>query len=85
MQAKDVRKGAYVRLRNGMEATLLDNQVRRATRLAYVFGSKVGLYDEAGSVYTSDILAVRTGHAWEPVEHSAATLELASARAAWGF
>ena len=85
MQAKDVRKGAYVRLRNGMEATLLDNQVRRATRLAYVFGSKVGLYDEAGSVYTSDILAVRTGDAWEPVEHTAATLELASARAAWGF
>lgn len=85
MQAKDVRKGAYVRLRNGMEATLLDNQVRRATRLAYVFGSKVGMYDEAGSVYTSDILAVRTGDAWEPVEHTAKTRELASARAAWGF
>jgi hypothetical protein len=85
MQAKDVRKGSYVRLRNGMEATLLDNQVRRATRLAYVFGSKVGMYDEAGSVYTSDIVAVRTGEEWEPVEHSRATLELASARAAWGF
>ena len=85
MQAKDVRKGAYVRLRNGMEATLLDNQVRRATRLAYVFGSKVGLFDEAGSVYTSDILAVRTGEEWEPVEHTAKTRELASARAAWGF
>lgn len=85
MQAKDVRKGAYVRLRNGMEATLLDNQVRRATRLAYVFGSKVGMYDEAGSVYTSDILAVRTGEEWEPVEHTAKTRELASARAAWGF
>jgi hypothetical protein len=85
MQAKDVRKGAYVQLRNGLEATMLDNQVRMQARLAYVYGAKVGLFDEAGSVYTSDIVAVRTGDTWEPVEHSQKTRELADARRSWGF
>jgi hypothetical protein len=51
--ANELKKGDRVLLRNGWEAVLLDNKKNGNTRLANVFGD----FEEAGSVYTSDIVA----------------------------
>ena len=39
----------------------------KKTILIFSNGSEVGLYDEAGSVYASDILAVKRDNEWHPV------------------
>lgn len=78
---KDVRKGTRVTLRNGWQAEVLDNLTNRQTRMCKVFGD----YVEVGSVYTSDIAEAFIGGNWEFVAHNRKTLELASARKAWGL
>jgi hypothetical protein len=78
---KEVRKGARITLRNGWEAEVLDNLTNRPTRMCKVFGD----YTEMGSVYSSDIVGMLVGDTWQPVAHSAKTLELAAARKSWGF
>ena len=41
------------------------------TRLIKTFGSEVGLFDEVGSVYATDIImAVNSEGVWEDVEHT---------------
>ena len=39
----------------------------KKTILIFSNGSEIGLYDEAGSVYASDILAVKRDNEWHPV------------------
>jgi len=82
---KDVRKGTRVVLRSGMEAEVLDNLTNRQTRMCKVFGAAHGMYDEMGSVYSSDIVEAHIGGAWEFVTHSTKTLQTAQARQSWGF
>jgi hypothetical protein len=81
MNATEIKKGARVRLSNGWEADILDNQTRRPTRLARVFG----IFEDLGSIYTTDIAEARTPTGWEPVEHTPKAKATAAARAAWGF
>ena len=41
------------------------------TRLIKTHGSKVGLFDEIGSVYATDIIAAKNSDGeWEEVEHT---------------
>ena len=82
---KDVRKGTRIVLRSGMEAEVLDNLTNRATRMCKVFGAAHGMYDEMGSVYSSDIQSALLNGAWEVVVHSTKTLQTAQARQSWGF
>jgi hypothetical protein len=53
MKTNDLKKGAYVRLRNGWYAQIADNK-RGNIRMATVYG----LYTETGSVYAHDIAEV---------------------------
>lgn len=55
MKTNDLKKGTYIKLRNGWEARLWDNQ-RGNTRVAEVFG----IVTECGSVYAHDIVAYKT-------------------------
>ena len=83
---KDVRKGTRVVLRSGMEAEVLDNLTNRQTRMCKVFGAAHGMYDEMGSVYSSDIHSAQMSDGvWHVVTHDTKTLKLAQARQSWGF
>lgn len=78
MISTDITKGARVRLRNGWEATIEDNLRNGHTRMATVYG----YVTEMGSIYTTDIAAVKnhqTGQ-WEPVEFTQRQLERAARR-----
>lgn len=78
---KDVRKGARIRLKNGWEADVLDNQTTQQTRVCRVYGFET----EAGSVYSTDIAQVLVNGVWEKVDPTASQLKAAANRRAWGF
>ena len=47
----------------------------KATLLVHTFGSEVGLFDEAGSVYASDVIKVcRDGDWLDVIEHPEKTI-----------
>lgn len=85
--ATKIQKGDRVQLRNGWFATILDNKKNSHTRLMEVEGN----WTERGSVYTTDILRVRTTvidglmEKWEYVEFTPAQVKAASLRAAVGL
>ena len=72
-KTNDLKKGAWVLLRNGWVAEIYDN-MRGNTRMAKVYGD----FTEIGSVYSHDIMA--WGHAesaiCHAVEHTQAQLKL---------
>jgi hypothetical protein len=78
---KDVKKGARVLLANGWEADVLDNTVNAHTRMCNVHG----MYEEMGSVYSTDIVAVKMGNGWVRVQHTPGQTKAASNRGNWGF
>ena len=81
IQTKELRKGTMVTLRNGWEARLEDNNTKGHTRYATVFG----IYEELGSIYTTDIVSATVKGLEVQVQHSPSQLKAAKARAAWGF
>jgi hypothetical protein len=52
-----------------MESPIIGRGVR-STLLVNVKGSEVGLFDETGSIYTTEILKVFRDDNWLPVEHA---------------
>lgn len=54
MKTNELKKGTRIKLRNGWEADIMDNQ-RGNTRICRVFGD----FDECGSVYAHDIVGYR--------------------------
>ena len=52
-----------------MESPIVGRGVR-STILVNVKGSEVGLFDETGSIYTTEILKVFRDDNWLPVEHA---------------
>lgn len=73
MKTNDIKKGTRFRLRNGWEADMADNK-KGNIRMATVFGYET----EMGSVYSHDIVAVKTGDGWVDVEHTTAADKLRS-------
>lgn len=66
MKTNDLKKGIRVLLRNGWEATMMDN-LRGNTRMAEVYG----LFTECGSVYAHDIMRYQDADGnWQDVEHT---------------
>ena len=65
MTTNMIKKGMRFQLRNGWEATMMDNR-KGNIRLAEV----EGVVTETGSVYAHDIIAVRCFDYWQPVEHT---------------
>ena len=52
-----------------MESPIVGRGVR-STLLVDVKGSEVGLFDEIGSIYTTEVLKVFRDDNWVPVEHA---------------
>ncbi len=52
-----------------MESPIVGRGVR-STLLVDVKGSEVGLFDEIGSIYTTEVLKVFRDDNWWPVEHA---------------
>lgn len=85
MLTKDIVKGTEVYLRNGLRAQTVDNVRNQATRLMMVFGAEQGMFDEMGSVYTTDIVKANVDGVWVDVELTAKQREQMANRAAFGF
>ncbi len=74
MFTNDIKKGTRVELRNGWQATMMDNK-KGNVRTAEV----EGIYTEIGSVYAHDIVMVQTdseADTWEIVEHTKAQIKM---------
>ena len=73
MKTNDIKKGTMIRtkqLGSVVNGIMMDN-LKGNTRLIETFGSEVGLFDEIGSVYATDIIAARNSDGdWEDVEHT---------------
>jgi hypothetical protein len=63
-EPNDLKKGDYVLLESGMPARIEDNK-KGQIRMAYVFGEKIGLFNEMGSIYATDIVAVNVNEQYE--------------------
>lgn len=72
MVTNDIKKGMEIKsIQLGVPVTgiMMDNR-KGNTRLVDVKGSEVGLFDEMGSVYAHDIVAVKVDGEWEDVDHT---------------
>ena len=71
IKTNEIRKGARIKLRNGWEADMADN-AKGTIRTAKVYGHVT----EIGSVYAHDIMSVKVGDTWQPIEHTPAQVKL---------
>ena len=78
MNIKEVKKGdkilhSHLGTQPPVSGVVMESPVQgrgiRSTILVDVKGSEVGLFDEVGSIYTSQILKVFRDDNWLPVEH----------------
>ena len=88
MKTNDIKKGTKIRTKqlgviiNGI---MMDN-ARGNTRLIKTFGSEIGMFDEVGSVYATDIVMAENSEGiWEDVEHTDKQTQAESFRSAAGF
>jgi len=72
MLQNDMKKGQTGRTKDGVRFRIEDNK-KGNIRMATVYGTDVGLFDEMGSIYTSDIATVDLPNgASEPLEQTTA-------------
>lgn len=81
LTTQDITKGHRVRLRNGWQADVLDNQRKANTRLCRVYG----ICEDMGSVYSTDIEAVLIDGEWKPITLTAKQVKQQTERAKFGF
>ena len=88
MKTNDIKKGTEVKTKQlGVPVTgiMMDN-MRGNTRLIKTHGSEVGMFDEVGSVYATDItMAINSEGIWEDVEHTDKQLNAKNMRGMLGF
>lgn len=78
MTTNEIKKDMKIRsVQLGVPVTgiMMDNK-KGDIRLVDVKGSEVGLFDEIGSVYSHDIVAVEVDGEWKVVEHTPKQLKL---------
>ena len=75
MKVKEIKKGDKIlhkHLSTPVSGVVMESPVQgrgiRSTILVDVKGSEVGLFDEIGSIYTSQIMKVFRDNNWLPVE-----------------
>ena len=73
MKTNDIKKGTKIRTKQlgvSVSGVMMDS-LKGNTRLIKTFGSEVGLFDEVGSVYATDItMAENSEGIWEDVEYT---------------
>ena len=78
MTTNEIKKGMKIKsVQLGVPCSgiMLDN-LKGNTRLVDVKGSEVGMFDEMGSIYAYDIVAVEVDGVWLNVEHTEKQLKL---------
>ena len=75
MKVKEIKKGDKIlhkHLSTPVSGVVMESPIQgrgvRSTILVNVKGSEVGVFDETGSIYTSEILKVFRDDNWLPVE-----------------
>jgi len=67
---KEIKPGMIVKTKQlGIPVLGRILEVMKEVSYVDVKGSEIGLHDEAGSVYNSDIVLVKIGDRWEDVHH----------------
>ena len=88
MKTNDIKKGTNIRTKQlgvSVNGIMMDN-ARGNTRLIKTFGSEIGMFDEMGSVYATDIIAAKNSDGeWEDVEHTDKQSKAESFRSLAGF
>ena len=73
MKTNDIKKGTNIRTKQlgvSVSGVMMDS-LKGNTRLIKTFGSEVGLFDEVGSVYSTDIIMAENSEGvWEDIEHT---------------
>ena len=73
MKTNDIKKGTNIRTKQlgvSVNGVMMDS-LKGNTRLIKTFGSEIGLFDEIGSVYSTDIImAENSDGVWEDIEHT---------------
>ena len=88
MKTNDIKKYTKIRTKQLgviVGGIMMDN-MRGNTRLIETFGSEVGLFDEIGSVYATDIvMAENSEGTWEDVEYTDKQIKSIQTREQFGF
>ena len=88
MKTNDIKKGTNIRTKQlgvSVSGVMMDN-LKGNTRLIKTFGSEVGLFDEIGSVYATDITMVENSDGvWEDVELTDKQRKSITMREQFGF
>ena len=73
MKTNDIKKGTNIRTKQlgvSVSGVMMDS-LKGNTRMIKTNGSEVGMFDEIGSVYATDIIAAKNSDGeWEEVEHT---------------
>ena len=88
MKTNDIKKGTEVKtvqLGTPVSGVMMDN-LKGNIRMIKTHGSEVGMFDEIGSVYATDIVSARNSEGdWEDVEHTDKQTQAQSFRSLAGF
>ena len=88
MKTNDIKKGTNIRTKQlgvSVSGVMMDS-LKGNTRLIKTFGSEVGLFDEIGSVYATDItMAENSDGVWEDVELTDKQRKSITMREQFGF
>ena len=88
MKTNDIKKGTNIRTKQlgvSVSGVMMDS-LKGNTRLIKTFGSEVGLFDEIGSVYATDItMAENDEGIWEDVELTDKQRKSITMREQFGF
>jgi len=88
VKTNDIKKGTEIRTKQlgvSVSGVMMDN-LKGNTRLIKTNGSEVGLFDEVGSVYATDIvMAINSDGIWENVEYTDKQIKSIQMRDQLGF
>ena len=88
MKTNDIKKGTEIKTKQlgfPVSGIMMDN-LKGNTRMIKTHGSEVGLFDEIGSVYATDIIMAENSEGvWEDVEHTDKQLKAIEMREQFGF
>ena len=88
MKTNDIKKGTNIRTKQlgvSVNGIMMDS-LKGNTRLIKTFGSEIGMFDEVGSVYATDITQAENSEGvWEDVEYTDKQIQSIKMREQFGF
>ena len=88
MKTNDIKKGTEIKtkqLGTSVSGVMMDS-LKGNTRMIKTNGSEVGMFDEIGSVYATDIILAKNDKGeWEEVEHTDKQIQSIKMREQFGF